>query len=112
VDGKIGSLVSAALQVLCADGWLPESNCTTVANYSLAYETTNTGQGWYLHHHHHMHLSLWGIGNAMQASPEMPCLTKDCSSQDFLEHLKMHETPGHGYNKKTDFTWLDAIPDF
>ena len=25
-----------------------------------AYETTNTGQGWYQFHHHHLHLSVTG----------------------------------------------------
>jgi hypothetical protein len=112
VDGKIGALVTEAMQVLCADGWLPESNCSVVANYSLAYELTDGGAGWYAFHHHHMHLSLWGIGSAMQQTPGMPCLTADCASQSFLEHLKLHEVPGHGHNRKYELDWTDAIPDF
>lgn len=55
VDGQVGPLLLSALDQLCSDGWLSQTACT---NAVLAYETTNMGQGWYLHHHHHAHISL------------------------------------------------------
>jgi hypothetical protein len=55
VDGKVGPLVVSALGELCALGWLEPASCGNVA---LAYETTNTGQGWFRFHHHHAHISL------------------------------------------------------
>lgn len=55
VDGKAGPVLLTALDQLCDDGWLTQTACSNIA---LAYETTNTGQGWYLHHHHHAHVSL------------------------------------------------------
>lgn len=59
VDGQIGPLVEAAMPSLCATGWLPQVSCNIVKS-KLAYETTNTGKGWYNFHHHHLHLSLNG----------------------------------------------------
>jgi hypothetical protein len=55
VDGKAGPKLLSALQQLCNSGWLSGTSCGNVA---LAYETTNTGQGWYQFHHHHSHISL------------------------------------------------------
>lgn len=51
VDGKAGPKLMLALSQLCTSG----ASCGNVA---LAYETTDTGQGWYYFHHHHIHLSL------------------------------------------------------
>jgi hypothetical protein len=55
VDGKAGPILLSALSTLCTNGWLSGASCGSVA---LAYETTNTGQGWYQFHHHHSHISL------------------------------------------------------
>lgn len=55
VDGKAGPKLMSALNQLCTNGWLTTAACN---NISLAYETTNNGQGWYYHHHHHAHISL------------------------------------------------------
>ncbi len=57
VDGQAGPLILSALDTLCDSGWLTQTACT---NAVLAYEVTNMGQGWYLHHHHHAHISLKG----------------------------------------------------
>jgi hypothetical protein len=56
VDGKIGPLVVPALQTLCDDGVLPKLACDR--KNMIAYETTDTGRGWYKFHHHHFHVSL------------------------------------------------------
>jgi hypothetical protein len=55
VDGKAGPILISAMNQLCADGWLPAASCNNIV---LAYETTNTGQGWFQFHHHHSHISL------------------------------------------------------
>jgi hypothetical protein len=52
VDGRIGPLLEAELQSLCDTG---VTDCTPVP---LAYETTDTGEGWYRFHHHHMHVGF------------------------------------------------------
>jgi hypothetical protein len=56
VDGYIGPKVISAISQLCSSGWLSGNACTKPLK--LAYETTNTGAGWYHHHHHHLHVSL------------------------------------------------------
>ncbi len=55
VDGKVGPKLLAAIARLCDDGWLSGSSCTEVP---LAFEATDMGQGWFLHHHHHAHISI------------------------------------------------------
>ena len=52
VDGRIGPLLEAGLQKLCDDG------ITQCGDVPLAYESSDTGLGWYLDHHHHMHVSF------------------------------------------------------
>ncbi len=59
VDGKVGLLVEQAMNTLCAQNWLPAYSCSAM-NAKLAYETTDTGKGWYYFHHHHLHVSLTG----------------------------------------------------
>ncbi len=66
VDGKAGPMILSALDTLCDNGWLSTAACGNVA---LAYETTNMGQGWYLHHHHHAHISLKSASALPPASP-------------------------------------------
>ena len=70
VDGQIGPLVEAAMPSLCATGWLPQASCNKVGY--LAYETTDTGAGWYRFHHHHLHVSLNGKpgGGATVLAPD------------------------------------------
>ena len=76
VDGQIGPLVEDALDVLGDTGWLP-SGLSSSGGYGLAYETENTGNGWYFHHHHHLHVSLWGsAGKPGMAGHQ--CLAEDC----------------------------------
>jgi hypothetical protein len=55
VDGKVGQMVTSALNTLCEEGWLSGSSCS---NIPLAYEVTDEGNGWYLFHHHHFHTSF------------------------------------------------------
>jgi hypothetical protein len=81
VDGKVGSLIEQAMPVLCAQNWLPKSACSGLAQ-KLAFETTNTGQGWYQFHHHHMHLSLWGVAGKPGAAIGAQCLVPNCTPID------------------------------
>ena len=52
VDGRIGPLLEAGLQALC------DARITDCADVPLAYETSDTGLGWFTSHHHHMHVSF------------------------------------------------------
>ncbi len=52
VDGRIGPVLEATLERLCAD------RVTTCTRVPLAYETTDQGMGWFSFHHHHMHISF------------------------------------------------------
>lgn len=52
VDGMIGPIIEAELESLCLEG---VSTCSPVP---LAYETTDTGLGWFRGHHHHLHVSF------------------------------------------------------
>ncbi len=58
VDGQIGPLLVAEAQKLKAQGLLTASVVQAFAS-KLAYETTNSGKGWFQFHHHHLHLSTW-----------------------------------------------------
>ena len=98
VDGKVGSLVSQALQVLCGDGWLPAESCVP-ANQTLACEVEDdngglcwkeNGSGWFHFHHHHMHLSLWQLAsNFSNLGATEPCQDPPCmdmfQERDFLK---------------------------
>lgn len=55
VDGQVGPLVLQGIATLCQAGQLTNSACSSP---KLAYETENTGGGWYRFHHHNMHVSL------------------------------------------------------
>ena len=80
VDGKVGEIMVQALQVLCGNGWLPETNCSKVKSYALAWELTDGGAGWYLFHLHHSHISLKGVAGGKPGVPEGPlCLVPDCT---------------------------------
>ncbi len=68
VDGRVGEPVVAAIEELCANGWLNNSACQYPY---IAFETENDGAGWYYFHHHHFHISLSGrSGAGFSAIPE------------------------------------------
>ena len=79
VDGKVGPLIQQAMPGLCAAGWLPQQACVALKSGKVAFETTNTGQGWFLHHHHHLHVSLYSVGSGKPGSGTSLCKTPDCS---------------------------------
>lgn len=87
VDGKVGALSSQALLALCGNDWLPQKNCNVVKAYALAYETVDTGKGWYHFHHHHLHVSLFSVGAGKPGGGAtidgMQCITPDCSPVDY-----------------------------
>jgi hypothetical protein len=115
VDGKVGALMKDAMLALCGNGWLPTTNCTPVQNigfqggYSLAYELTDGGQGWFAFHHHHQHLSLFSPGTGFKAK-QNSCLNHDCSDPlPDLEVLKNLNLFGHvNYEQKAP----GAAPNF
>jgi len=55
VDGRIGLVLEDAYTQLVALGWIDSNWYFSIP---LAYEVTNQGYGWFLHHHHHMHISM------------------------------------------------------
>lgn len=106
VDGKAGAMISQALEVLCADGWVPSAGCVP-ANQSLACEVEagvdgglcweENGSMWFLHHHHHLHLSLWTLagGTWPSTDPKEKCLDEDCkASTDMMKALEALSAPG------------------
>lgn len=79
-DGKAGPLLLAALDTLCADGWITPATC---ANVSLGFEETDMGYGWFLFHHHHMHVSFSGTSSKPDRLPRsghrvMECMGPGC----------------------------------
>lgn len=99
VDGKIGALADQAMQVLCANQWLPQSACTN-AKSRLAYETTDMGRGWYHFHHHHLHVSI----NPPSPSPSFAppadggCLGAGCFDLTAdLDRLRALRPAGHAF---------------
>jgi hypothetical protein len=55
VDGRAGPSLDAAIDTLCAGGWVSGMACTAPR---MTYETTDSGRGWYYFHHHHLHISV------------------------------------------------------
>lgn len=100
VDGQVGPLVESAMPALCSTGWLPQKSCTAVKS-KLAFETTNTGMGWYQFHHHHMHLSITGKlavnPNTLQpAAPFDQFLVPGQASSDG-SLMSLVNVPGHAW---------------
>lgn len=81
VDGKVGPLVEQAMDVLCGDGWLSGTPCTS--NRALAYEVTDNGYGWYRFHHHHLHISLSHLASGAASLPGVTqCLVPSCDTPE------------------------------
>ena len=84
VDGRIGPLVEDAIDELCASGWFAGGACSDL---QLAYETSDTGSGWYRFHHHHLHVSLLsrlqaGLDAALVVPRGMDaCLDEACAGR-------------------------------
>lgn len=98
MDGKVGPLVSAALPVLCRDGYLDKTACTR-ARSLLTYEETDQGYGWFLFHHHHFHISMSsaayaGTPASFAPSPEGTMLWRSGAPVSSLERFA--ELEGHG----------------
>jgi hypothetical protein len=55
VDGLAASPILAAFDELCAARWIEPAACARRTR--IAYETTDTGRGWFRGHHNHMHVS-------------------------------------------------------
>jgi hypothetical protein len=75
VDGKIGPIVEAEAKKLHSQGKISTASLNAFGS-KVAYETTNTGKGWYLFHHHHLHLSTWttsyGTPSTTPPPPPLP----------------------------------------
>jgi len=88
VDGKAGPVLAAAINELCATGWLSSGACDKAAA-RLAYETTNTNLGWYQFHHHHSHISTCkgGCASALEGPPAtLSCRTPGCGEVRVKPH--------------------------
>jgi len=84
VDGRVGPPVRAAIDELCATGWLSEYACSHIA---LAYEVTDEGYGWYRFHHHHAHIKTLRVGVAPWDRPAaMPCKQSGCGANSLKPH--------------------------
>jgi hypothetical protein len=79
-DGQAGPIIDAAIDDLCANGWLTNAACK---NNVLTYETTDMGYGWYYFHHHHIHVSF------KQGAYRDSCLIPGCGDQQ-LQHFLAH----------------------
>ncbi len=78
VDGRVGPLVEQAIRTLCGRGFLADGACD---ESSLAYETRDTGRGWFRFHHHHFHVSILPSRSVRAAGPVMgpeACMTPTC----------------------------------
>ena len=59
VDGKIGPLLEKEAKNLYNQGLITYNSYKAFSSNKFAYETTNTGAGWFKFHHHHMHVSTY-----------------------------------------------------
>jgi hypothetical protein len=57
IDGRAARPILAALDELCASGWLEPAACRADR---IRFETTDSGHGWFRGHHNHLHVS-WRI---------------------------------------------------
>ncbi len=100
VDGKVGPLVERAMDILCDNGWLTGTPCTS--NRALAYETEDEGRGWYYFHHHHLHISLKQLAQGAPSLPGMlgrdDCLVPGCEGRAYpnFKGLGLDYTPAEG----------------
>ena len=110
-DGQAGTMIIGAMENLCENGWLGSYACNNVA---LAYETVNTGAGWYLFHHHHVHVSFkqsWERDSEGTATtPSSECLVPGCLNEP-LKHFLTMLGLGKGLPKSTTgMTLTHAFP--
>jgi hypothetical protein len=84
VDGKVGPMVEACMDILCTEGWLSGTATCTPSQRPLAYEVTNQGHGWYLFHHHHFHVSFSQPSYKQAQTTSQHCLIDGCH-HDALE---------------------------
>jgi len=102
VDGRIGELVDAALDDLCAAGYLDNAACNPNSR-ATTYEVQDMGRGWFRFHHHHLHVSLTTRENAglqIRLPASTQCLTRDCAAVPAWQdnpHLRQHLDAHHGH---------------
>jgi len=87
VDGKIGPLLEAEAKKLYSAGKISASSYKKFASH-LAYETTNTGKGWYTFHHHHLHLSTFTTKYPAGGAPPPPPPPADASKPYEMPPMK------------------------
>jgi len=57
VDGTAATPILAAFDELCETAWIDKAACNR--RNRIAFETSDTGRGWFRGHHNHMHVSWW-----------------------------------------------------
>jgi hypothetical protein len=84
-DGQAGTMIDAAMQTLCDNGWL-----TACSSSKLTYEVTDQGYGWYYFHHHHIHVSFdagsYFTGGGKPGKTE--CLIPGCGEKQLTDYLQ------------------------
>lgn len=58
VDGKIGPMISTAMQKLYQNGLISKTILDRFNQGTVTWEETDKGRGWYRFHHHHLHVSF------------------------------------------------------
>ena len=97
VDGRAALMIEEAFHGLCADGLITSYACSRRST-KLAYETTDSGRGWYYFHHHHMHISFSGPTYApppASAYGELECLVTGCVDAPLVNYLDRFDLPMH-----------------
>ncbi len=87
VDGKVGPMVEACMDILCDEGWLTGTASCTASQRPLTYEETDQGWGWYLFHHHHFHVSFSQPSYKRAQTSDLQCLIDGCHQSPLVDFL-------------------------
>jgi hypothetical protein len=89
VDGQAGLVLEGALDTLVATGWIEAELRNSIP---LAYETEDTGLGWFRYHHHHNHVSMNYLYDAVASAQIQPDTLNRASQGEFVTlHLELYE---------------------
>jgi hypothetical protein len=82
-------VLEGALDTLVATGWIEAELRNSIP---LAYETEDTGLGWFRYHHHHNHVSMNYLYDAVASAQIQPDTLNRASQGEFVTlHLELYE---------------------
>jgi hypothetical protein len=84
VDGEAGLILEDALDELVSMGWIDADLRDSIP---LAYELTDTGLGWFLHHHHHLHISMNPVQDLVSSAALSPDVLNHNSNGNYITGL-------------------------